>query len=116
MSWTAERLDALPEGTVVGWREVGSTAREHFVVRVEHHRYDWFEAGPVGGRYTSNSLLYYAVPSSIRVVSVPIDALLAWEPPAGSVVVDGVPLGLSVEGRKAAVRAAVAHITGEADR
>ena len=117
IEWTAERLNALPEGTLVGWREVGSAKREYFVARVEHHHYDWFEATPVGGRYTSNSLLYYAVPSSIRVVSVPIDALLSGE--AIEAATDAFVMTTNLAGTlgdeaKQAIRAAIAHVTGEA--
>lgn len=110
-AWTAERLDALPEGTVICWTEVGGM--RCMGVRSQSRAHDWLEASPMGGRYRHESLLRYADPGSLRVVSVPIDALLSDETVWTSARHPQL-LGKSVSIARDVLTRAVARITGEA--
>ena len=71
--WTVERLDALPEGTVIEWLDSGV---ELTAVKQEEGR--WHLVRHTYYEYPED-IIEEAAPGSIRVVSVPIDALLADE-------------------------------------
>lgn len=104
--WTIERLDALPDGTVI---EANVTEVERFVrdgrwwVEVGH-RIRWSSHDLVGNQATYPNQPEHL---TIRVVSVPVEALLGdealWAPGR---VGGGDPYEL--------VAAAVAHATGGA--
>lgn len=112
--WTIERLDSLPENTVIEWTELGGS-RICYGVRISHECWHWLEVGPMGGRYSGEGLLHYADYESIRVVSVPIDALLAdetvWD--AEDAFVSTTHLAGSIRDEAETVlRAAIAHVIG----
>lgn len=70
--WTVERLDSLPEHTVIEWDEYGKRMR---AIRV---RYLWEVAGETTVYY-SEGVMEDAAPHSIQVVSAPIDTILGDE-------------------------------------
>lgn len=114
--WTVERLDALPEGTVIEWLDSGV---EMMAVKQDKGRWQLVRRAyyehPEG-------IVADADPGSVRVVSVPIDALLEdgtvraiaramsddWNPDR-----DPVLTAMFQDYSQTAARAAVAHITGE---
>lgn len=106
-AWTAERLDALPEGTVVAWEGAYYSWALH---DTPGSLYGWLSDS--GERWSSAEIVKSSE-GSIRVVSVPVNALLtedAIEAAADAAWVDDAA-GWSA---RAAIRAAIAHITGEA--
>lgn len=85
MSWTAERLDALPEFTGI---ECGHRKSLWTLTRGPGgYGYDWIDNE--GNWVDSDEVLGLAEPGSIRVVSVPIDALLAAVGPASRAIIRG---------------------------
>lgn len=120
--WTAARLDALPEWTVVTWTE-GTYPRAGVCI-------DHVIRGLADATYTAVTLIEDADPGSIRVVSVPIDALLSDEALLAAAKAEvaevwdhegdtwnlgddeyrDMQLGIATLG----LRAAIAHVTGEA--
>lgn len=117
--WTVERLEGLPEGTVIGWTEYDALD----TYRATRAEGEWWVIG--GDDFSSASLAEDEEldPGSIRVVSVPIDALLAdetvraiaramsddWNPDR-----DPVLTAMFQDYAQTATRAAVAHVTGGA--
>lgn len=103
---TAERLDGMPEDTVVGVLWSGG-AEERFIAE-EDSDGTMVWAGTAGNYEDSESLIRNAV--SVRVVSVPIDALLAddavLEIVGDLMLEDGDPWNV--------LQGAIAHVTGEA--
>lgn len=67
--WTAEKLDALPDGTVI------NAGRTSLAATLFRGGDGWWFIG--GGDISSDDLRDWADPGSIRVVSVPIAALLS---------------------------------------
>lgn len=80
--WSAERLDALPEGTVIAWEECG------FTVHAATEDGSWWVIGGDRIRDRQN-ILIWASPGSIRVVSVPVNALLTAVGPASRAIIRG---------------------------
>lgn len=121
--WTADRLDALPEGTVivVTWRSAFPRGYMHLGSGLWS---DDLGARDVDCEWTSEDLASYG-PHSIRVMSVPVDALLTDEAILAAAKAaeeaQGWPwYGLATHHQQVAlaaaavaVRAAIAHITGE---
>lgn len=114
MTWTAERLDALPEGVVVEMTWRNSCVTAYF--RTHDEALPWAEIDrEVLDRVSSRSLAAATVDAgSIRVVSVPIDALLSDGPLAAADEGQWVLNGFGARSVELAMRAAIAHVTGEA--
>lgn len=102
--WTAERLDALPEGAVIRWTEDGYP---EIAIRGDR---SWRLLS--GHEIYSETVGEDADPGSIRVVSVPVDALLSDETMRAAG--EGHYLGQPNSRVRTALHLAVAHITGEA--
>lgn len=97
--WTATRLNALPVDTVVGFSDVYSGAPRRTT------RYpDGFDLTLWREGFPGAAVMEAAEPGSIRVVSVPIDALLS----------EGVAATANPPVADGHIRAAIAHVTGEA--
>lgn len=113
--WTVERLDALPEGTVIEWLVPGGKPLHYFIKDLGVTDPDRPWVYTKGGAESSLDILrMVALKESLRVVSVPIDALLA----DGAVDVAQREAWVSdSEGWSVrhGIRAAVAHITGSAE-
>ena len=95
--WTVERLDSLPEHTVIEWGEDGRRLR---AVRI---RYLWVVAGEATVYY-SEGVVEDASPHSIQVVSVSVETLLSNE------TMSAVQASQDDE---MVIRDAVTHIIGE---
>lgn len=113
MSWTAERLDALPNGTVIAF-----TVNSHPVLVIKRGDGETYSDVDEGGHFYTIGVLRCPDPGSIRVVSVPIDALLSHA--ALSAMLAAWTAARDRKSRsgfsptREAMRAAIAHITGEA--
>lgn len=79
---SAEHLDALPEGTVIAWEESG------FIHAATKDGGSWYLIGGGWIRERQN-ILTWASPGSIRVVSVPVNALLTAVGPASRAIIRG---------------------------
>ena len=105
--WSVERLDALPEWTLITWSE-----DDGYHEGVSAHKLRKPGAWDVhyygGDTVYSEGIIAEADPGSIRVVSVPVDALLS-EGAVGAAhqVIPGVHPDIVRE----VLRAAIAHIT-----
>lgn len=113
--WTVERLDALPEGVVVEMTWRNSCVTAYF--RTHDEALPWAEIGrEVLDRVSSRSLAAATVDAgSLRVVSVPIDALLGPAAMLVAIVARDVAVEQGADNpTHDAIRAAVAHVTGEA--
>jgi|LSQX01.3.fsa_nt_gb hypothetical protein len=101
--WTVDRLVALPEGTVVAW---DGESYSWALKENPDNFHCWIS--DCGDRWSSAEVFRSARPGSIRVVSVPIEALLSWGAckHAARVVTGGSVVDT--------IRAAVAHVTREA--
>lgn len=97
-NWTTKRLDALPEGTVVAWEGAFNSWALH---DTPGNLYGWLS--DTGEMWSSAEIVKSR--GSIRVVSVPVDALLSDETIRAS----------HGQGDLAdeIIRAAVAHVIGE---
>ena len=104
MSWTAERLDALPGGTVVAWEGAYYSWALH---DTPGSLYGWLSDS--GERWSSAEIVKSSE-GSIRVVSVPIDALLSDETVWTSARHPQL-LGKSVSIARDVLTRAIAHIT-----
>lgn len=100
--WTAEKLDVLPEGTGIRWTE--DTYPE---VAVQQKRWRTLS----GLALHSEQILEDADPGSIRVMSVPVDALLSAE--SAWLLSGELNAPLLASDIAPAMAALVAHITGE---
>ena len=100
--WTAERLEALPDGTVI------EACDQEFWLCPD----GWLDGD--GGCLTSEDLIADTDPGSIRVVSVPIDALLSDEAIEAALPewISPTMRPVGVDRRRALIRAAIAHVTG----
>lgn len=117
--WTARKLDDLPDGTVITWTEDGEESYPPVGIRTK----DGWEVSYYGDDVLSGGILREADPGSIRVVSVPIDALLDDEAVRVAAIASLNRLGVTPEdvsidaeaqGLGDVLRAAIAHVTGEA--
>lgn len=106
--WTVERLDALPECTTVSYMTEGTGWT---IVKGKGDA--WFYV-LLGRMRTSEHILTSAVPGSIRVVSVPVDALLSDETVRAAS--GGHALGPTNSLVRIVLGDAVAHVTGESLR
>lgn len=102
--WTAERLEALPEGTVIRWTEDGYPE-----LAMRGNR-SWRQLR--GREIYSETVMEDAEPGSIRVMSVPVDALLSAE--SAWLLSGELNAPLLASDIAPAMAALVAHITGEA--
>lgn len=109
--WTVERLDALPEGVVITWTETDYYYDPPLVTPYKACRLgeSWVDSS--SDSYGSGYVTEDADPGTIRVVSVPIDALLADETVWHSGSHPHL-LGKSVDIPRSVLMAAVAHVTG----
>lgn len=111
--WTADRLAAQPEDTMIRLTFGGEPGR---ATRSDGHgSTHWsLEAFGAMARYTSEELFTMADPGSIRVVSVPIDALLSPAAMLVAIVARDVAVEQGADNpTHDAIRAAVAHVTGD---
>ena len=99
-AWSPERLDALPENTVIAWEGAYYSWALHDTLG---SLYGWLSDS--GERWSSAEIVKSSK-GSIRVVSVPTDALLGFD-----AVVAAVDARLHGD-MKAAIRAAIAHVIG----
>ena len=109
--WTAERLLGLPERVVVEL-----TWRSGYVSTYIRVGTGWQEVDPISLQViSSHSLAAGSTSGSIRVVSVPVDALLSDETVAVTAVGLWGPDAGQYSRRIAgvALRGAIAHVTGE---
>ena len=111
--WTVERLEALPEGTVVAWE--GAYYRWAFREN-PGSTYGW--VSDCGERWSSAEIFKSADPGTIRVVSLPTDALLAEMPEEQGYHLSLTSTEIWEQGgwnnAVRAIRAAIAHVIGEA--
>ena len=104
--WTVERLRALPEKTVV-LAAMGNPPDWMYLVLI---RGAWWVLGYPDKYRTEDFVLYFDM-SSIRVVSVPVNALLADETVRAAA--GGHALGPSNSQARIVLGQAIAHATGE---
>lgn len=109
--WTEEWLDALPEGTLIECDLSPYPTKHEWFVRIDG---DW-EILRGMDVWSSKEVLSELASGSIRVVSVPVDALLSDETiRAYANRLAGETHRLVLYGEAdIALRAAIAHVTGE---
>lgn len=104
--WTAERLDELHVWTVIAWAGSGGP----MCAAIDDRR-RWHLIGlPMA--ITSEIVIAEADPGSIRVVSVPVDALTSHDALEAAFEGSWVPNGWGSWSAELGVRAAIAHVTG----